>query len=154
MLIDIPNIKDLDQIDKIAVQVHECHVEWRPDIFEHTDSIVSKEELQTMIDKKEIIVARLDGNVVGYIMTSSREGKQNGYHYRKQLCIDAMGVDESYRNKGIGKKLLEYIKEYAKENNYTDLRLTVNEENENAIHLYEKVGFRVRNIAYTLHIED
>lgn len=47
-------------------------------------------------------------------------------------------------------QILEYVKKYAKENNYTDLRLTVNDENENAKHLYEKVGFKVRNIAYTL----
>ena len=31
--IEIPKITDLEIIDKIAVQVHDCHVEWRPDIF-------------------------------------------------------------------------------------------------------------------------
>ena len=46
MKIEIPNINDLETIDKIAVQVHECHVAWRPDIFEHTDSIISQEELK------------------------------------------------------------------------------------------------------------
>jgi len=33
MEIEIPKIGDLSEIDKIAVQVHECHVKWRPDIF-------------------------------------------------------------------------------------------------------------------------
>ena len=92
-----------------------------------------------------------DGKIVGYILLSSKEGKKNGYKYRKQLEIEAMGVDVKYRNQGIGFKLLEFVKYFAKENNFTDIRLTVNEENENAIHLYEKVGFKVRNIAYTLH---
>ena len=72
---------------------------------------------------------------------------------RKELDIDAMGVDEEYRNRGIGRQLLEFIKDYAKDNGYTDLRLTVNEENENARHLYEAVGFKVKNIAYSMQIK-
>lgn len=153
MKIEIPNINDLKMIDKIALQVHECHVKWRPDIFEHTDNIISEQELTNMIANNEIFVARIEEQIVGYIILSSREGKKNGYRYRKELDIDAMGVDENYRNQGIGGKLLEYVKEYAKENDYTDLRLTVNEENENAIHLYEKVGFKIKNIAYSMQIK-
>ncbi len=150
MKIEVPTMKDLEAIDKIALQVHECHVKWRPDIFEHTDSIISVEELANMIANSAIFVARIENQVVGYILVSSREGKKNGYRYRKELDIDAMGVDKTYRNQGIGRKLLEYVKEYAKENDYTDLRLTVNEENENARHLYEQVGFKIKNIAYSM----
>ncbi len=153
MKIEIPTMKDLEAIDKIALQVHECHVKWRPDIFEHTDSIISQEELVDMIANRAIFVARIENQVVGYILMSSKEGKKNGYRYRKELDIDAIGVDKTYRNQGIGGKLLEYVKEYAKENDYTDLKLTVNEENENARHLYEKVGFKIKNIAYSMQIK-
>ena len=107
-----------------------------------------------MINNSEIFVARIDNKVVGYVLVTSKEGKSNGYRYRKQLLIDAMGVDEEYRNRGIGRELLNYLKKFAKDNGYTDLRLTVNEENENAIHLYEAVGFKVRNIAYTLDLRN
>lgn len=151
--IDLPEAIDLKEIDKIAKEVHECHVKWRPDIFEHTDSILNEEELLEMIANKEIFVAKIDNKVVGYVMISSREGKKNGYKYIKRLDIDAMGVDETYRNKGIGFQLLEYVKKYAQENNYTDLRLTVNEENKNARHLYEKFGFRIKNIAYSMKVK-
>lgn len=153
MNIVVPTINDLEDIDRIAVQVHDCHVKWRPDIFEHTDSIISEEELASMIDSNSIFVAKEDDKVLGYVLLSSREGKKNGYKYRKELDIDAMGVDEKYRNQGIGRKLLEYVKQYAKDNDYTDLRLTVNEENENARHLYEEVGFKVKNIAYSMKIK-
>lgn len=33
-----------------------------------------------------------------------------------------------------------------------DLYLTVNEENENAIKMYEKFGMKVKNIAYSMEI--
>ena len=49
-------------------------------------------------------------------------------------------------------QILSFIKEYAKENNCTDLYLTVNEENENAIKTYEKFGMKVKNIAYSMRI--
>ena len=71
---------------------------------------------------------------------------------RKQLNIDAMCVDEKHRGKGIGTQILSFIKEYAKENNCTDLYLTVNEENEKAIKTYEKFGMKVKNIAYSMKI--
>ncbi len=151
--IEIPKIEDLITVDKIAVQVHECHVKWRPDIFEHTDSIFSKEEFCNIIKNKEMFVAKIEEKIVGYVLLSSKEGKKNGYRYRKELDIDAIGVDEDYRNKGIGTRLVDYVKKYAKDNSYTDLRLTVNEENENAIHLYEKMGFKVKNIAYSMMVK-
>ena len=153
MKIEIPTIKNLEEIDKIALQVHEYHVKLRPDIFEHTDSIINGQELANMIENSEIFVAKIEEQIVGYIILSSREGKKNGYRYRKELDIDAMGIDENYRNQGIGRELLEYIKKYAKDNNYTDLRLTVNEENENARHLYEQVGFKIKNIAYSMQLK-
>ena len=153
MKIEIPTIKNLEEIDKIALQVHECHVKLRPDIFEHTDSIINGQELANMIENSEIFVAKIEEQIVGYIILSSREGNKNGYRYRKELDIDAMGIDENYRNQGIGRELLEYIKKYAKDNNYTDLRLTVNEENENARHLYEHVGFKIKNIAYSMQLK-
>ena len=73
--------------------------------------------------------------------------------YRKILEISNLGVEEKYRNKGIGTELLNFIKNKAIENNCTDLYLTVNEENKNAIKLYEKFGFRIKNIAYSMQIE-
>lgn len=153
MIIELPNINDLMEIDKIALQVHECHVKWRPDIFEHTASILSADDLSKFIQNEEIFIARIENKIVGYILLYKREGKKNGYRYRKELDIDAMGVDEEFRNQGIGSKLLEYVRDYAKENGYTDLRLTVNEENLNARHLYEKMGFKVKNIAYSLFLK-
>ena len=47
--------------------------------------------------------------------------------YRKQLQIEAICVDEKTRGKGIGTQLLKHIKQYGKENDCTDIYLTVNE---------------------------
>lgn len=49
--------------------------------------------------------------------------------------IEYIGVIEEYRNKGIGSKLMEYLKD-------KNISLEVDVENEYAIKLYEKYGFK------------
>lgn len=153
--IGLPKIEDLERINELAVKLHDLHVKWRPDIFEHTSIIIGKEELNEMIEQRQIYVAKLSEKIVGYIIIGNmREGIKPGYKYRKQLPIEAMIVDENVRGQGIGTKLLEFVIRYAKENNCTDVRLTVNEENESAIRVYEKIGMKVKNIAYNLKLDE
>ena len=141
MKIELPKLSDHKRINELAIKLHEYHVEWRPDIFIHTDEVISKEELQEMIANEKMFVAKEDNKVLGYIILGPiREDHKNGYNYRKQLELAALIVDDTTRNKGIGTALMKKALEYAKENNCTDVRLTVNEENEKAIKLYEKLG--------------
>lgn len=154
MKIEIPQIKDYELVNKLAVQVHELHVGWRPDLFISVDEVISKEYFNELILNKEILVAKIDAKIVGYIIFNIREKEIPSMRYRKQLNIEAMCVDENYRGKGIGTQLLKCVKEFAIENNCTDLYLTVNEENKNAIKTYEKFGMKVKNIAYSMKINN
>lgn len=79
--------------------------------------------------------------------------KDNSFiRYRKLLVVDTLCVDENYRGKGIGTKLLEFAKNLGKEKNCTDMYLTVNPKNENAINVYEKFGMRLKDITYMMEI--
>lgn len=154
LIIEIPNISDQEMINELAVQEHNLHVKWRNDLFIKCDDMMPKERLEDLINQKEILVARLNDKVIGFITFNIREkSNQQGFRDRKQLNIDVICVDENLRGKGIGTKILEHIKEFAKENNCTDLYLTVNEENLDAIKLYEKFGFQLKNIAYSMKIK-
>jgi putative acetyltransferase len=53
-----------------------------------------------------------------------------------------MAVAEEERGRGIGRKLLEYVIEYARARSIRRLYLETNSSLANAIHLYESVGFR------------
>ena len=57
--------------------------------------------------------------------------------------LDALGVDESYRKRGIGKRLVELTKEKAKENGYESLSLIAFTDNSPALGLYKVLGFHV-----------
>lgn len=150
--IEIPQIEDFNRVNELAKQVHELHVNWRPDLFLSVDEVISKENFEEMIQSKEIFIAKIQDEIVGYITFNIKEKNNSSMRYRKQLQIEAICVDEKNRGKGIGTELLKHIKEFGKENNCTDLYLTVNKENENAIKVYEEFGFKVKSIAYSMQI--
>jgi RimJ/RimL family protein N-acetyltransferase len=55
-----------------------------------------------------------------------------------------ISVDQEYRNRGIGRKMMEYLLDWAKNNKEIKrIELLVFETNENAIELYTKMGFEI-----------
>jgi len=150
--IEIPSLEDLKKVNELSVQVHEMHVSWTPDLYRSVEEVISKEYFEILVKNEEIYVAKLENEIVGYIIFNIKEKENPSMRYRKQLNIDAICVDEKHRGKGIGTKLLEGAKKIAKSKECTDLYLTVNQENENAIKVYEKFGFKVKNIAYMMKI--
>jgi ribosomal protein S18 acetylase RimI-like enzyme len=56
--------------------------------------------------------------------------------------IAKMAVSKSERGQGIGRQLLEYVIQYAAARSIPRLYIETNSSLENAIHLYESVGFR------------
>ena len=150
--IENPQIKDFNRVNELAKQVHELHVNWRPDLFLSVDEVISQEEFEKRIQANEIFVARIEDEIVGYITINIKEKNNPIMRNRKQLQIEAICVDEKNRGKGIGIQLLKYVKQYGKKNNCTDMYLTVNEENASAIKMYEEFGFKVKSIAYSMQI--
>lgn len=150
--IDIPKIDDFKRVNELAKQVHELHVNWNPNLFLSVDEVLQKDTFENLIQNKQIFIAKLENKIVGYVTFSIKEKENPSMRYRKQLNIEAICVDENCRGNGIGTLLLEYIRKIGKEQGCTDMYLTVNQENENAIKVYEKFGFEVKNIAYMMKI--
>ena len=59
------------------------------------------------------------------------------------LEIKAVGVDQAYRKKGIGYKLLQFSEDLARKRNMKHLELSVLSRNSEAISLYESFGFNI-----------
>lgn len=57
--------------------------------------------------------------------------------------LDALCVDEEYRNRGIGNKLISLTKTKAQKEGYNLLSLIVFADNINAQRLYQKNGFEI-----------
>ena len=78
---------------------------------------------------------RIIGNSCSCICTFYWNGKAN------VMLVDNVFVDENYRNKGLGTKLMEFVLELAKAEGVDSVELVVNSDNESAKRVYEKVGF-------------
>ena len=76
-----------------------------------------------------------DGEIQGYSMLAKSFATEFG---KPCIWIEDLYMKPEYRGSGIGSRFFEFL-----EQNYTDciFRLEVEEENERAIHVYEKNGF-------------
>ncbi|WP_164544056.1 GNAT family N-acetyltransferase [Jeotgalibaca ciconiae] len=87
---------------------------------------------------------KLIGFIWGYPRTFFNE---------ERIFINSLVVSKSYQNRGIGKKLIEKIKLFAKDTlNYQALDLTVIPTNDKAIKLYENLGFKSERIQMRLEL--
>ena len=141
-IIDIPNICKLLNI------VNDVHANLRPDIFIIGKRKYTEKELESIINDntKPIFVYVMDEKVVGYVFTIIKEIMGNNLLPRTELYIDDLCVDREYQNKGIGRKLIEYVIEFGKENKIDSITLNVWNGNDSANHLYQELGFKPRKV--------
>ncbi|QXM06533.1 GNAT family N-acetyltransferase [Crassaminicella indica] len=85
-----------------------------------------------------IIVAEIDKEVVGFANTWT---VYSIWSRGKALTVDDLYVLPSYRRNGIGKKIMNYIIEYAENNDYKRVQLHAEIDNEKAHNLYRGLGF-------------
>ena len=147
MVIRYAKEEDIDKILELLSEVLEIHATLRPDVFISGTTKYNKEEIKEMLNNPNtpIFVADEDG-VKGYAFCVIKEVNNNNMHKSKTLFIDDLCVEESSRAKGIGKKIYEYLNDYAKEINCDNITLNVWEANEEAISFYNKLGFNVRSM--------
>ena len=147
-----PKIENQVEINNLAKQVHKLHVNWNSDMFLDVEQVIPIERLEKLLETESIYIARLENKIVVYIIIDIKE-KDNGFmRYRKILSIDTLCIDEKFRRQGIGTKMLEFAKRLGKEKNCTDMHLTANPNNKNAIKVYENFGMKVNNISYMMKL--
>ena len=85
------------------------------------------------------VVAKIENQVVGgltaYILDSYEVEKPS-------LYLHDLGVKVCFQNQGIGQQLINYLMAYAKQNNFQDIFVgTEQDDNEDAIAFYRKTPF-------------
>ncbi len=136
--------KDADKILALLAQVEHIHYLGRPDIFRLNGTKFTAEELRELMrdESRPIFVAEEDGEVVGYTFCIINEVKDSTMLLdAKTLHLEDVCVDESKRDLGVGGRLMEFAKSYAKEIGCVRIDLDVWEFNDGARRFYEKYGF-------------
>ncbi|MCR5422209.1 MAG: GNAT family N-acetyltransferase [Bacilli bacterium] len=139
------NIKDLDAINELLYEVHAIHYKLRPDIFTDGVKKYNDEEIKEIMkdNNRNIFVYEEDNKVLGYVFWIIYTNTNPSLQSIKTLYIDDFCVLENERGKGIGKKLYEYIKKFAKQNDCYNITLNV-WNNNSAYHFYQSLGLKVQ----------
>ena len=145
-MLELATTKDRSDINRLARQVHEMHVQWRPDLYQMPEELYPEELFTELVKQRELYVAKKDGAVIGFVLIRMRVSEGIGKITRKIMCIDQLCVDEPLRNLGIGSQMMEEVRILARAFGCTDLQLGVYPQNDAAVSFYQKCGFMIRSI--------
>lgn len=84
-------------------------------------------------------IAEDNGKVVGYIWFKVIDSAMGKFGRMEHLF-----VDEAYREKGLGRKLVEEAEEHFRKQGVKKVKLTVTTTNETAISLYKDMGYEIK----------
>ena len=101
-------------------------------------------------DKNSYYIVALEDDIVVGVLTSELQEKL--HRERLQLFIEDLIVEESKRNNGIGKTLIENAVNYAKNNNCEVVELTSYKDNIKAHKFYENNGFINHSIKFKMYL--
>lgn len=137
---------DYAAVEKIMEQVQQLHIDLRRDIYRPVDVVMSRDEFEGELQRDGCFVAEADGRVVGVASILYRHVNAPHMVERNVLFIETLAVDAPYRRLGIGKALLDFLKELKKGKNMDGLELQVNARNMDAFKMYEACGFTMKSI--------
>jgi GNAT superfamily N-acetyltransferase len=98
---------------------------------------------------QELIVVEKEGEVIGTLQLSFIQYLTYQGGIRAQ--IEAVRIREDLRGEGIGQQMFEWAITRAKERKTHILQLTTDKSRPDALHFYEKLGFKATHEGMKLH---
>lgn len=94
--------------------------------------------LGSLDNKREVVfVAEIDGIVAGYVHAEI----YNLLYYESMVNILGLAVSSDYRRRGVGKSLLQYSENWAKESGINIMRLNSGISRKEAHEFYRAMGY-------------
>ena len=145
-MLELATSKDRAEVNRLARQVHELHVSWRPDIFKMPEELFPAELYDQLVKERRLYVAKETGTIAGFVLLKVRDSVSHDRLSRRIMNIDQLCVDEAFRSHGIGTRMMEEVHALAKAFGCTDLQLNVFPQNDAAVSFYQKCGFMICSI--------
>ena len=155
MKIRFANIMDIEKILYLEEQLFQIHVKARPDWISKKSN--NYESIKNIIEGNSGKIFVAEDNkygIIGHCIIFINDKRNNKiYHDMINVEIDVLCVDENFRRKGIGKKLVEEVKIYAKSIDANFIEVFVWDFNQNAKIFYENLGMKTRISKMELKVE-
>ena len=135
---------DLERVNELRKQVNDLHVAGMPEIFKPGFPDELRDHVYTVFadPMQRIAVCERGGVILGFAVLNRLIRPETPYmKVRDFLDIDEFCVDEAFRRTGVGTALIEFIREYARDEGYSRVELNMWEFNEGALEFYEALGF-------------
>ena len=142
-------ISDIPGLNELLHQVHKVHADKRPDLFKEGKKKYNEEELEKIIvnDSEPIFVAVDENeNLLGHVFCIFKEDRSESLTDIVTLFVDDLCVSKKARGKGIGRKLYEYVLDFAAKRGCYNVTLDAWSCNEQAVRFYEKCGMQVQKV--------
>lgn len=140
-------LNDFDKgLLKVFIEGYRYHQNGRSDIFANLSDEELKNDLIQNFNRLTTLVILDDENIVGYLSYIIKK------RHTGKLDVDQLVILEEYRGQGLGKKLMEEAKKIAKENECDRIELNCWLFNENALNMYEHIGYNRQRIIYEMKL--
>jgi GNAT superfamily N-acetyltransferase len=96
----------------------------------------------------ELIVAELDGKVIGTLQLTYTPSLS--YRGSKRCTVESVRVDSKLRGQGIGREMMLWAIERAKEKGCISMQLTSHKDRDDAHRFYEQLGFKKSHVGMKL----
>ena len=142
MVIRIATAEDINDLQKLYNELEKDAVRFQPEHFvignrdgDFFDGIFKSEN-------QDIIVAELDGRIVGFAHVMILEQKKVPcLKAERVIYLQDLDVAEELRSQGIGAKLIDACKKYGKDKGADFMRTQVFPQNVRGMKFYERSGF-------------
>lgn len=148
---------DFNDVNNLMLELHNLHVKNRNDVFKATDSPMKEEYFKDLLNNKDVklfVIENLENSeILGYSNLKLMNTPNIDIVVKsKYIYIDDFCIKQAYKRKGIGKKLFNFILEYAKQQGVESVQLNVWSFNEDAIEFYNFMGMKERNVRMEMRV--
>lgn len=154
-MVKIAKKDDCKEINLIRKEVLLFHAKVENEYFKTDFNQEFQDYIYEFFDSesKYVFVSINNGKIVGYAMIDLMIKPETPYRRSlKFVEIVEIGVLENYRDGGIGTELINFIKDFAKEKGFNQLKLDVWNFNKKAMNFYKKNGFEDYRTFFRMHI--
>ncbi|WP_109831467.1 GNAT family N-acetyltransferase [Reichenbachiella versicolor] len=111
-------------------------VELLNEVFEEPNEVASERQLKRLLSKPDFLAIAViyENKVIGGLTAYELEGY---YTDKSELYIYDIAVKTEFHNQGIGKKLIEHLKNYSAKNGIEGIFVDAHSEDEQAVKFYE-----------------
>ncbi len=118
-------------------------------IYQWTNHYPTRSIIENDLKKDVLFVLKNDKEIIGAINISEEQETEYEtinweFDNSKVLVIHRLVIDPKYQGKGYARKLMDFAEKFAKENNYSSIRLDAYTQNKRVLDFYKKRKYFIR----------